>query len=72
MTAAELDRRAERDVRHAVEAILDRAGCRISHALAGEIHQAYAGRGWTRGRVIAYCPNHPYTRMPCGLCVRGV
>jgi len=45
MTPAELDRRAEREVRHAVEAILERAGCRISHALAGEIHQAYAGRG---------------------------
>lgn len=62
-------RRAEDDVRRAVVGILTRERCRVADALAIEIHQAYTGRGWHH-RVIgpAYCPNHPQTRMPCGLC----
>lgn len=72
MAPADLERRAEREVLHAVEVILDRAGCRISHALSREIHQAYAGRGWMPAATgPAYCPNHTWTRMPCGLCPPG-
>lgn len=65
-------RRADDEVRQAVTGILDRARCRISAALAMEIHQAYTGRGWIPGRLGPdYCPNHKQTRTPCGLCPPG-
>lgn len=65
-------RQAEEEVRRAVTGILDREHCRISAALAIEIHQAYTGRGWIPGRLGPdYCPNHPSTRTPCGLCPPG-
>jgi hypothetical protein len=73
MAPADTDRRAEREVRHAVEGILERSGCRIAQALSGEIHQAYTGRYDLRPRPgTLYCPNHQHTRMPCGLCPPGV
>lgn len=73
MAAADTDREATREVRRAVEGILERSGCRIAAALTGEIHQAYTGRFDLRPRCsTGYCPNHPSTRKPCGLCPPGV
>lgn len=69
MAPADTDRRAEREVRDAVERILQRSGCLIAHALTGEIHQAYLGRFDLRARSsTVYCPNHPHTRMPRAVC----
>lgn len=66
-------RRAEAEVRHAVDGILARSGCRIAEALATEIHQAYTGRFDLRPRAgTGYCRTHTRTRMPCGLCPPGV
>jgi hypothetical protein len=73
MTQADLQRQAERAAQVAVERLLDRSGCRISCALSGEVHQIYAGRFDLRPRADSgYCPNHPSTRKPCGLCPPGV
>lgn len=70
MKPAELERRrADDDVQRAVRSMLTREHCRIADALTLEIHQAYTGRGWIPGRLgPEYCPNHPSTRNPCGLC----
>lgn len=73
MAPADVQREAEREARSAVERVLDRSGCRISQALSGEIHQVYAGRFDLRPLAgTGYCPNHPSTRRPCGLCPPGV
>lgn len=70
MKQAEAERRrADDDVQAAVENILEREHCRIADTLKLEIHQAYVGRGWIPGRLGPdYCPTHPSTRTPCGLC----
>lgn len=73
MAATDTDRRAESEVRHAVEGILERSGCRNPQALSGEIHQVYLGRFDLRPRSgTPYCRTHPSTRTPCGLCPPGV
>lgn len=73
MAPADVQQRAEHDVRRAVESILTRSGCRIAEALGAEIHQAYTGRFDLRPLAdTGYCPNHPSIRKPCGLCPPGV
>lgn len=65
--------RAEDGARRAVEGLLDRNGCRISAALAGEIHTVYTGHFYLRPRPsTVYCRTHTTTRMPCGMCPPGV
>lgn len=73
MTQADVQQRAERDVRRAVERMLTRNGCRIAESLGAEIHQAYTGRFDLRPLAdTGYCPTHQSTRTPCGLCPPGV
>lgn len=73
MAQADLQRQAEREVKEAVERLLDREGCRVSIALAAAVHQVYIGRFDLRPRPSTiYCPTHKHTRMPCGLCPPGV
>jgi lambda repressor-like predicted transcriptional regulator len=63
-------RRALADARRAIERVLDREHCRISDVLATEIEQIWTGRFYLRPKQASpeYCPNHPHTRTPCGLC----
>ena len=63
-------REALADARRALERVLDRSGCRISEVLAIEAEQVYTGRFdmHPKRALPEYCPNHPSTRNPCGLC----
>lgn len=71
MKQAEVELRdALAEARRAAVRVLDRSRCRISEALALELEQVWTGRFdlTPKRSTPEYCPNHPSTRNPCGLC----
>lgn len=71
MKAAETELRdALAEARRAGIKVLERSGCRISEVLILELEQIWTGRFdmHPKRALPEYCPNHPSTRNPCGLC----
>jgi hypothetical protein len=62
----------EATARAVLETALTELGCPQPAIAASRIWAIFAGHFELRARRLGseFCPNHPYTRNPCGLCVR--